>query len=149
MEIQLSVPSGMQEFRSSGSVSLAGHGMMVDISVSEDGSMKPLFAYDDTESEQLRSDLREGGMSNSAAKKMLATVRDLRGTGCVSTESVEFDDIVGMKYQFLGSNPQHSVVHYSLRVPGGNVRVVATSPVGTLDVAIVESLLPSLRIGKL
>lgn len=75
-------------------------------------------------------------------------VSRLRRQGSFAASAVQFGNVSGAKYELVDSASTMHVIHYMLRVPGGHVTVMATSPTGNLDARLVESVLHSIAITK-
>lgn len=122
---------------------LTGLGMFIQICPAM-AETKPIIAHADHELEDLRKQLIADGESPHFAELIASTLPHLRKQGRFAATAVQFGHASGAKYEFIDSNSR--VVHYALRVPGGYVTVMATSPIGKLDAQVVESVLHSIAI---
>lgn len=145
MAISVSVPAGLQRLGGTESAMLAGAGMLIQINLVP-GETKPNFAHADDELEELQRQLISDGESPDSAQLIAAMVSRLRKQGRFAASAVRFGDASGAKYELIDTATSTHVIHYMLRVPGGLVTVMATSPTGKLDTPLVESMLHSIAI---
>ena len=144
--ISLDIPTGFVLAAGPLHFILSGNGVMVSMVLVSPGTVPVLALFASKGAEELRSQLRAGGMATEEIELTIrAADRQLRQTD-VEASPVEFGGVVGSKYAYRPKAPGvPEVIHYALDAPGGHVHVTVTL-LASSDYRAVESVLHTLRV---